>query len=688
MQCLNPLLPPQRVIVEDLLVTNRRWLSTISLLIILMTGGSKVAWSDASILVFSEQDDAVALAEYWTFWDDPTAEANLEAALAAHEAGAFESLADGLNRGYTSSASWLHARIARAADAPKSLYLLLDPVYLDEIDVFIQSAGGERAAASFDHFRFGDHRPVDNRVLPQSRAVMPLQLPSDRPIDVFVRIHTLSTHFLETTIATEPAVQKAVQWRLLLHGGFVAVALALSLMHFLLAFRLQDRVLAVYAGYVLTLAVGYAGIEGIAQLMLPSIAHHINDHLVGFGTGVSFSVVAWLIMVLFDTHSQHRFIHRFLQSVLVLGLVVFAATGYPFYASSAQLLFVAGLVFVFVAFWLAWVHYRQGDPAGRLFLVAFSVSGIGATVSFMRILGLLPVNVLTQYAVQMSSFVHMILMALALSERVLAAEENAKQALRDAENNAMDLADQMTEKLAKANQNLEKTLTRERELRKEQSDFIDTISHEYRTPLSVLRTNVDILRGRGQIDEERFSVMSKALRRLAGIFTDAMDTHRMGHPPRLALRRVDLAQLLNELIVEFRETHPNCPVHLTLSDVSMNADVDQRMMRLIMLNLLENADKYRLVEAQDSGVSVHLSAGNSILRIVVVNAVNPSALDDRKRLLERFVRGEKASSQVGSGLGLYLVKQGIEQMGGSVTIDESSPHQFRVTLTLSSVNGG
>lgn len=643
---------------------------------------SNVAFADYTNVIFTERDEVVALGEHWSFWDDPAADAGLEEALTALDAGVFEAVNSGFNRGYTSAASWLHVRVTRTAESPESVYLLLDPVYLDEVDVFVQTPGDERQAESFQHYRFGDHRPVGSRSLPQSRAVLPLALKADSPVDLLVRIQTTSTHFFEATLATEPAMQSTVQWRLLLHGGFVAVALALSLMHFLLAFRLRDSVLAIYATYVLTLAVGYAGIEGIAKLVFPGIAHHINDYLVGFGTGVSFSVVAWLIAVIFNTKKDHRLAHRFLQVVFLLGLVVFAATGYPLYASVAQILFVAGLIFVFVAFWLAWVHWRAGDPAGRLFLIAFSVSSVGATVSFLRILGLLPVNILTQYAVQMSSFVHMILMALALSERVLAAEEKAKQALRDAEKKAIDLADQMTGKLTQSKQSLEETLARERVLRQEQSDFIDTISHQYRTPLSVLTTNIDILHSRGEISETRFSVMTNALRRLTEIFTDAMNTHRMGHPPRLTLRAIDLKQLAVDVSAEFREAHADCPIHLSISQYPVFAQVDPRMMELVLLNLLENAYKYRWLEVDDSGITLELVAAGSTLQIIVGNSIAPNALVDREKLLQRFVRGREQSSQPGSGLGLYLVKQGIEQMGGSVVIDDSTIERFVVILTL------
>lgn len=648
----------------------------------LLAMASMAAATESAPMTFSGDQNAASLTPYWQFWDDSADAADLSDAIEALGAGAYQAVGESFNRGYTQSTSWLYARVNRAADADEVLYLLLEPVYLDEVDVFVAPAAEAMRAERFTLHVFGDHRPVTDRALPQSRAVLPLAFSRSDSLDIFVRVRTLSTHFLDATLANQPLMEKTVQWRLLLHGGFVAVALAIALVHLLLAYRLRERVLLIYALYVLSLGIGYGAIEGIANLVLPGVIHHLNDWFVGIGTGLSFALIAWLVIEIFDTANQHRRAHRFLQLVVLLGLAAFVATGQVVYPTIAQLLFIAGLGFLFIAFWLAWVHYRAGDPAGRLFLIAFSVSAIGATVSFLRILGLLPINVLTQYAVQMSSFAHMILMTLALSERVLAAEDAAKKALREAEQKAVGLANRMTGKLAESKKDLERTLARERSLRKEQSDFIDAISHEYRTPLSVLTTNIDILHSRGKLEESRFAAMTAAVRRLGEIFNDAMRTHRIGRPPQLALSSIDLAALVDEIIGEFHQTHSDCVVRWQPPTNPAIIQADRRMMALVMFNLLENAYKYRRKQPSDCGVGVSLNVFDDRVGITVSNEVESMDTYDRAVLLERFVRGDSAGAQPGSGLGLYLVKRGIEDMAGSVTISESALDRFEITITL------
>ena len=647
----------------------------------LLIGFSTFAPADDLILRFTDKDNAVAIEGHWQFLDDPDAALDIAAAREALQRGQFEALEQSLNRGYTTAASWLYVRIARDEGAPANLYLLLEPVYLDEVDVFVLKRGAEGTGEITQH-RFGDHRPITERALPQTRAVLPLALRADEPVDVFVRIRSLSTHLFEAKLLDEASMERAVQWRLLAHGGYVAVAFALALVHFLLAYRLRDRVLLIYAAYVMGLGIGYAAIEGISALVFTQSIHLFNDWLVSIGTGLSFVLIAWLVMVIFKTGEQHRWTHYFLWAVVVLGAAAFLSTGTALYPQISQWLFLSGLAFVFIALYLAWVHYRAGDPAGRLFLIAFTVSGIGAIISFLRILGLLPVNPLTQHAIQLTSFAHMMLMSLALSERVLAAEDAAKTALRNAESRAVTLANEMTEKLAESKRELERTLMRERDLRGEQAAFIDTISHEYRTPLSVLQTNVDILHSRGELSESRFAAMGSALKRLGGIFDDALQTHRLGRPPEIALQPLNLVAVLKETVADWQSAHPDCPVYFDLPAVSIPAEADRRMIQLILFNLLDNAFKYRYTQTSDAGIRIHLSALDGWVRLAISNAIDPSIGIDRSNLLERFVRDAGAAEQPGHGLGLYLVRRGVEEMGGRVTIDQEDEGRFCVVVEL------
>ncbi len=393
--------------------------------------------------------------------------------------------------------------------------------------------------------------------------------------------------------------------------------------------------------------------------------------------------MAWLVMALFDTSRRHRWAHYYLIIVALAGLGAFLATGGPFYSRSAELLFAVSLPLVFVAMYLAWASYRAGEPAGRIFLLAFCVSTIGATAPFLRILGILPSNLFTLHALQVSSFIHMILMTMGMSERVLDAEERAKRALQSAEQHAVSLAGRMTQRLEASNEALTQTLERERQLRLDQQRFIESISHDYRTPLAVLNTNLDIIRSEGGVGSGRLAVMGQAIRRLRSLFDDALRSRRFGWVPDDENRRVDVGEMLELMVDEFRVLHPECPVSLETPKASIEALGNDRLLRVVLFNLLDNARKYRVRAPDDRGIEVCCHMSDHSVSIAIRNAVEKKSDAPADALMAPFVRGGSEGDESGTGMGLFLVRSAVEQMNGRVWLVEDDPSVFEVLIELS-----
>ncbi len=650
------------------------WLVPALLLGLSVTGQAAAVAPEAS-----EMQSPVS--ERWQRLDDAQANLSIEEAAAAYLAGEFAAHRGPINRGYTEAASWLAFELGPVPESTPPLYLVIEPVYLDQVDLFIAPAAAVAAGDyRFRQYRYGDARTLSERPLPQAKIVHPLRHDRQETRLVLIRVETRSTHLMDVRVESEAELHGALQWHLLLHGGFVAIALAFALVNALLAVRLRDKALGIYSGYVLSLGIGYAAIEGITNLLFPGIVHQINDWLVSAGTGVGFSLIAWLIMALFNTASDHRIAHYYLRLLALAGLVSAATTGSRYYSTATEALFFIGLPLVVVAMYLAWRSYRAGEPAGKIFLLAFGISTVGATASFLRILGLVPSNAFTLHAVQISSFVHIILMSLGLAERVLETEERARIALRSAEEKAVQLAGKMTQRLEATNETLTQTLSRERALRQDQQHFIETISHDYRTPLSVLKTNLDILRAEGGVASGRLNVMGQAIRSLARIFDEALRSRKFGWVPEDRGRARDLRELVDSMVQDFRSLHPECPLDLELPAEPAISNCNERLMRIVLDNVLDNARKYRSVDVPC--ISVCISPGADYHRIVVRNAVERDLELPSEALLSAHVRGSTDDPQPGSGVGLFLVRSAVEQMEGRVWLVQDDPGIFEIVIEL------
>ncbi|MEO5344029.1 MAG: ATP-binding protein [Gammaproteobacteria bacterium SHHR-1] len=499
---------------------------------------------------------------------------------------------------------------------------------------------------------------------------------------VFIRVQSKGALTLRAFLMGPQALAAETQRVVLIQGGYLAITLTLTLINGLLALRLRDLFYGWYSAYIATLCFGYLGIEGMLRLLWPAAVPLFGDFLVALATGLGFATFALFIMRLFETRRRNPRIHRGLQAVVALGVLSFLSGTTPYYNLFVQPLATTGLFLVFLYMGMAWMHMRQGLVAGRLFFSAFSITAVGAMITFMGMLGLLPSTELTRYALQYSSVFHMILMTLALSERVLAAEAAALEAAQAAEGKAVALAREMTRNLVEKQAQLQEALTSEQTLRAEQRQFIDTISHEYRTPLSIVRTHLDVLDGKGRIEQERMAVLNKAMGRLQGLFSEALQTHRQGRPPQVRLQRVDLAPLLNGAVADFRQLHPDCPIVYRPLSEPLPLMLDPGLFQVVVENLLGNASRYRYPVDGAYPVELELVLEADAVRLRFGNAVDPGKPLQREALFERFVRGATGGGRPGMGLGLYLVRRIVQDMSGEVHILDTPRDRFLIEVCL------
>lgn len=228
-------------------------------------------------------------------------------------------------------------------------------------------------------------------------------------------------------------------------------------------------------------------------------------------------------------------------------------------------------------------------------------------------------------------------------------------------------------------------VTRVMRLERIRRDFITDFSHEVRTPLAGLRSAVETLEG-GRIppaDEERLrGIVRRQLERLERLVDDLAELNRIESGElQLHRRPTDLAALLRDLALEFRERAATRGVAIEAEAGEVRADVDPQRVQQIVSNLLDNAIKF-----SPSGGVVRLEAARRDGRAVITveDAGEGIPPEEQDRIFHRFYRVDKSRSQdvPGTGLGLAIVKHLTALHGGFVEV-ESAPGRgarFRVVL--------
>jgi signal transduction histidine kinase len=228
---------------------------------------------------------------------------------------------------------------------------------------------------------------------------------------------------------------------------------------------------------------------------------------------------------------------------------------------------------------------------------------------------------------------------------------------------------------------------REHALTRMRTDFMASASHELRTPIAQIRLFGDMLRlGRTRTEGERTDALQtihRATLRLEAIASNLMRLARgEARPIAPEPRRTSMEGLVRDLATELAPFAEARGVALQVDvEPGLAGVVDPDGLRVAIANLVENALKYG-----PSGQVVRVEAERVAdgLRVVVEDEGPGIPAEDRERVWERFARldRDRNSAVGGTGLGLAVVREAVEQMGGTARIEDAAPSGTRVVLWL------
>ncbi|MGW9437680.1 SpoIIE family protein phosphatase [Streptomyces sp. NPDC055607] len=225
------------------------------------------------------------------------------------------------------------------------------------------------------------------------------------------------------------------------------------------------------------------------------------------------------------------------------------------------------------------------------------------------------------------------------------------------------------------------------ELDRAKTTFFSNISHEFRTPLTLIMGPVQELRQQladadPRVREELEAVHRNGLR-LGKLVNTLLDFSRIeAGRMRASYEPVDLAAVTGELASVFRSAVDKAGLafHVDCAPLSEPVYVDRGMWEKVVLNLLSNALKFTF----DGTIHVGVRAEDGEAVVTVADTGIGVAADEMPRLFERFHRIENARSRSGegSGIGLALVKELVGLHGGAITAASTEGEGTRFTIRL------
>jgi len=231
-------------------------------------------------------------------------------------------------------------------------------------------------------------------------------------------------------------------------------------------------------------------------------------------------------------------------------------------------------------------------------------------------------------------------------------------------------------------------LAAERELNELKNRFVSMVSHEFRTPLGITMSAVELLRNYlDQLDsakrKELFDDIFNSTRHMASLMEQVLLLGRV-EAGKIAFRPMplDLAALCDKFVDESHSaTNRRCPIEVNTADALGEAQGDEPLLRHIFSNLLSNAVKY-----SPAGTPVEFAiardGANAIFTVSDRGIGIPEA--EGPKLFQAFHRAANVGDTPGTGLGLVIVKRCVDLHAGTITV-KSRPGEgtvFTVILPL------
>ncbi|MBN1319195.1 MAG: GAF domain-containing protein [Anaerolineales bacterium] len=232
-------------------------------------------------------------------------------------------------------------------------------------------------------------------------------------------------------------------------------------------------------------------------------------------------------------------------------------------------------------------------------------------------------------------------------------------------------------------------ITQLRELERMKDDFIANVTHELRTPLATILLYARLLRGGKKVDPERedryLGIVEQQSNHLQKLVRKILDLSRLESTlTYMTTEQIDLTDLFNNLL-------PPCEKMAAQKDLKMVVNITDDLpklkgssdaVNLIVKNLIDNAIKF----TQQGEITISVYPCGDCVQIEISDEGIGISSESMPHLFQRFYR-TKATVELGiggTGLGLALVKEATERLGGTISV-ESEPEKgstFTVQLPI------
>lgn len=228
--------------------------------------------------------------------------------------------------------------------------------------------------------------------------------------------------------------------------------------------------------------------------------------------------------------------------------------------------------------------------------------------------------------------------------------------------------------------------TREMKLNDQHRNFLLSITHELKTPLSAIKLQLQTLQKHQLSDSQKEELLRNALQeneRLNSLIDNVLLVSRMDNGQSFVKREpIHLSQLVNDVIHRYYKIALQNNNLTTAIESNITFAADQLTFPSILTNLIDNSFKYSFDEKK---IHVALKKEKENILLIISDHGCGIAEADKPKIFDRFYRAGREETRLtkGTGLGLYIVSYLVKAHNGNITLENNHPSGSIFKLSFS-----
>lgn len=556
------------------------------------------------------------------------------------------------SKGYTSTGYWLKFNLNFNPDLFGSHWLLEIPFpLLDYVALYSPTPNGEYKVS-----QTGDRSPFSQRDIDTTNFVFQVE-PFQQHNTFYIHVKTQDSLQVPLHLWNETAFIKHTAFSHWIQGIYFGIMTVMILYNLFIYASVKERSYLFYICYISSFTICQLSLEAYSfEYLWPNNTWWANINIPLFGVLSLFFASLFAREIL-----QSRTVLPFFDKVLItitsslfftLPIILLGSYNAGIYAS-----LTGAFVFFNLILLAGILAALKGNRTAIVFVFAWSIFLISGVISMLGMLDIVPMKYGPQAAIQIGSAIEVILLSLALADRINLIEQ--EKAELEAESKRILL-------------NANKQLANSNRLKDE---FIATISHEIRTPMNGVLGSTQLLLDT-QLDYNQktyIDTINQSGQTLLEILNNILDYSKI-EADKLTIEPTEfnLEEVINECADFFSVISIQNRVKLFVrihKDTPKIIKSDPLRVKQILLNLLSNAFKY--TDRGQVVISVQLAKdANDLLLIEVEDSGNGLTLEQQSILFQPFVQVDSSSSREkgGTGLGLAICNKLTKLLGGEIGV--------------------